>query len=52
VSPGNQHPEPRMSKDGTLNPDHSSDMTRTYVQVIMLEAAIVIGLWIFGRAFS
>jgi hypothetical protein len=27
-------------------------MTRTYVKVIALEAAILAALWIFGRAFS
>jgi hypothetical protein len=29
-----------------------SDMTRTYVKVIVLEAAILAALWIFGRMFS
>ena len=27
-------------------------MTRTYVSVMILEAAIIIALWLFGRAFS
>jgi len=27
-------------------------MTSTYVKVIVLEAAIIAALWIFGRAFS
>ena len=27
-------------------------MTRTYVQVLVLEAAIIVGLWVFGRRFS
>jgi hypothetical protein len=27
-------------------------MTRTYVQVIVLETAIIIGLWAFGRIFE
>ena len=31
---------------------HQSDMTRTYVQVIIVEAAIIIALLVFGRLFS
>lgn len=27
-------------------------MTRAYVQVVVLEAAILLGLWIFGRIYS
>jgi len=27
-------------------------VSRTYVRVILLEAAIIAALWIFGRAFS
>ena len=27
-------------------------MTRTYVQVIALEVAILVALWFFGRMFS
>jgi len=27
-------------------------MTRTYIQVMALEAAILVALWIFGRMFS
>ena len=29
-----------------------SNLTRTYVQVMVLETAIIIGLWIFGRMFT
>jgi hypothetical protein len=29
-----------------------TNLTRTFVQVIVLETAIIVGLWIFGRAFS
>jgi len=29
-----------------------TNMTRTYVQVMVLETAIIIGLWIFGRIFT
>jgi hypothetical protein len=50
--PRTENREPRVLSDGTLNPDHSSDMTWTYVQVMLLEAAIVVALWIFGRVFS
>ena len=27
-------------------------MTQTYVSVVILEAAILAALWLFGRAFS
>jgi hypothetical protein len=43
----NQHAEP-----ATLNPDRDTDMTATYIQVMVLEAVIIVGLWIFGRIFS
>jgi hypothetical protein len=29
-----------------------TNMTRTFVQVIALETAIIIGLWVFGRMFA
>jgi len=29
-----------------------TNMTRTYVQVIAIETAIVIALWVFGRVFG
>jgi len=29
-----------------------TNMTRTYVQVMVLETAIIIALWVFGRMFS
>jgi hypothetical protein len=31
--------------------EHDTDMTRTYVQVMLVEAAIIAGLWILGRIF-
>ena len=43
----NQHAEP-----GTLNPERDTPMTSTYVQVMVLEAVIIVGLWVFGRIFS
>ena len=43
------NPEP-----GTLNaePDRDTPMTATYVRVLVLEAAILLILWLFARAFS
>jgi hypothetical protein len=35
-----------------LNDGRDSNMTRTYVQVVVLETVIIVGLWIFGRIFS
>ena len=45
----NRNPEP-----GTLNPepDRDTPMTRTYIQVLALEAVIIVALWIFGRMFA
>ncbi len=42
-------PEP-----GILNSDTGGDtpMTSTYLQVLVLEALIIAGLWIFGRMFA
>ena len=37
------------------NPDpagHDTPMTATYVRVLIVEAAIIVGLWFFGRMFS
>jgi hypothetical protein len=31
---------------------HDNPMTATYVKVVILEAAIIVGLWLFGRVFS
>jgi hypothetical protein len=35
-----------------LNPERDSDLTPTYVKVLVLEAAIIAALWVFGRMFS
>jgi len=35
-----------------LNSDHDSDLTPTYIGVLVLEAAIIAALWVFGRMFS
>jgi hypothetical protein len=37
---------------GTLPSDDDTDMTRTYVRVVILEAAVIAALWLLGRAFS
>jgi hypothetical protein len=34
-----------------VNPDSDSDLTPTYVRVLVLEAAIIAALWVFGRMF-
>lgn len=34
------------------DPDSMADLTSTYVRVIVLEAAIVALLWMFGRLFA
>ena len=46
------NPEP-----GTLNPEPApgesdTPMTATYIRVLVLEAAILVILWLFARAFS
>jgi hypothetical protein len=33
-------------------PESDTPMTRTYVQVLVLEAFIVVALWMFGRLFA
>jgi hypothetical protein len=35
-----------------VNPDSDSDLTPTYVKVLVLEAVIIAALWAFGRMFS
>jgi hypothetical protein len=32
--------------------DGDADMTSTYVRVVILEAVIIVALWLLGRAFS
>lgn len=36
----------------TTDADGDTDMTGTYVRVVILEAVIIAALWILGRAFS
>ena len=33
-------------------PERDTDMTKTYVQVVIVEAVIILALWLLGRAFS
>jgi hypothetical protein len=35
-----------------VNVERDTPMTPTYIQVLVLEAVIVVALWIFGRMFS
>jgi hypothetical protein len=37
---------------GTAHVEHDTPMTATYVGVVVLEALIIVALWIFGRVFS
>jgi len=40
------------AEPGTPNPIYSRSVTRTYVRVVVLEAAIIVVLWFLGRMFS
>jgi len=33
-------------------PERDTNMTSTYVRVVILEAVIIAALWMLGRAFS
>ncbi len=35
-----------------MSVERDTPMTSTYIQVLVLEAVIVVALWIFGRMFS
>jgi hypothetical protein len=45
----NQNTEPGTVK---LEPDSDTPMTANYVGVLVLEAVIILALWLFGRMFS
>ena len=48
-----KNPEPGTPEPGTPNPEpRTQTMTRSYVQVIVLEAFLLVALWIFGRLFA
>jgi hypothetical protein len=32
--------------------EHDTPMTATYIQVLVVEAAVIVALWLFGRMFS
>ena len=33
-------------------PESDTPMTKTYVGVVVLEAVIIVALWLFGKAFA
>jgi hypothetical protein len=35
-----------------VNVERDTPMTSTYIQVLVLEAVILVALWVFGRMFS
>jgi hypothetical protein len=39
-------------RPGDLPTERDTDKTRTYVQVIAVEAVVIVALWLFGRMFS
>jgi hypothetical protein len=39
-------------KTDNAEPERDTPMTGTYAKVIVLQAAILVALWIFGRLFS
>ena len=47
----NQHPAPGTRHEHPA-PESDTPMTGTYVQVLVVEAVIVVALWFFGRMFS
>jgi hypothetical protein len=40
------------AEPGTLSSERDTNKAATYVRVMVLETAILIALWLFGRAFS
>lgn len=36
----------------TSPPERDTNMTKTYMQVVIVEAVIILALWLLGRAFS
>ena len=41
-----------MSAENRDPAGHDTPMTATYIQVLIVEAAIILALWLFGRMFS
>ena len=46
----NEHPAPGTPQHPA--PEKDTPMTATYITVLVVEAAILIALWSFGRMFS
>ena len=44
--------EPETLDPEPASGDGDTPMTATYIRVLVLEAAILIALWLFARAFS
>jgi hypothetical protein len=42
----------QSSELGTESSDGDTPMTATYVRVVVLEAVIIVALWVLGRVFS
>jgi len=38
--------------DATDRPHDDTDMTATYVKVVLVEAVVLVLLWLLGRAFN
>jgi hypothetical protein len=41
-----------MNPEAGREPESDTPMTKTYVGVLILEAVIIVALWLFQRAFS
>ncbi len=41
-----------MTREPVTEDASSSSMIRMYVQVVIVEAAVVAGLWLLGRVFG
>ena len=50
-TPGPRTPTGAL-EPGTLDPERDTDMTATYVKVVVVETVIIIGLWVVGQMFS
>ena len=36
----------------TMTESHDTNLTATYVRVVLLEAVIIVALWVLGKLFS
>jgi hypothetical protein len=48
----NSEPRTLNSEPASAPDDGDTPMTGTYIRVLVLEAAILVALWLFARAFS